>query len=491
MALALLFLSTPSQSLDIMAMYRGSCQIDTGVVLRVDATSVIYLDLQGAIKVIPRYEIVGIAAYSLPSLYLPGITLPRNSKAIPYEFKTFRNGKLTTLVIGWPIEYNNEHIQVLTIKGQDYLVHRDAIWGVNPLPSLSTVQFKTRPQQVSYKLRHPLAFENCADNITPGQGTPVPVIPQTTLDNPISIKRYHDHLREGIAKVDDYTERQVFYAIPQYYVNRTRLGTWGMIGSRYTNIGSRQTNFLPLVENELSEGPFGFQRLVRSGVAPLLWAIQEEPIVQAYYGLKADYIHFEVFFDPTAPLIGSQYQYSKGQLNDIDDRLIETAGVEFGADYRFASIAFAYTEGQLALRGYDNFAKNSWSLGRVGLHLQYNHWRLGFYAGSTTIDLDEKTRNDLVYFKTYGSGRLGRLGIKAQYISRQLKDLSAASAALRYESKNDTLALETNWDLNYRWTLNTLGSLEFQNSQFSSTNDVSDGIAVIWPKLAAGVTIAF
>jgi hypothetical protein len=50
----------------------------------------------------------------------------------------------------------------------------------------------------------------------------------------------------------DYEDRQRFYAVPQYYGNRTLLGTWGLLGSRYANVGARQVNFLPLVQDELS-----------------------------------------------------------------------------------------------------------------------------------------------------------------------------------------------------------------------------------------------
>jgi hypothetical protein len=479
-------------ALDVVAMYRGSCQIDTGVVLRVDAKTVVYVDMKGLVKRIPRYEIVGIASYPLPDLPLPGLTVPPTVAAPAFEFKTFRHGDLAPLVKGWPIEYNAEHIQVLATDGRDHLVDRDDIWSVKRIvPAKARYRFKARGSDAAYKLRHPLAFESCPDNVTPGVGTPVPVIPQTTYDNPINIKRHHDHLREGIAKVEDYEDRQSFYAVPQYYGNRTRLGTWSIIGSRYSNVGSRQTNFLPLVENELSEGPFGYQRLVRSGVAPLAWSIHEEPIVQVYYGLKADYIHFEAFFDPTSPLIGAQYDYSKGQLNKVDERLIEKGGVEFGLDLGYFALAIAYSEGDMAIRAGDYFANQGWGLSRLGVHFQYNYWKAGFYAGNSTVELDDELQHGFTFVKLYGSGRIGPLAVKGQYISRTLSDTSGTTAAAHYDSRSDTLACQADWDVSYRWTIYGLVSLEKQAAAVSFPDGRSDGVDEIWPKLAGGATIAF
>ncbi len=494
--LALLFLiaATKAQAIDVVAMYRGSCQVDTGVVLRVDSKSVTYLAMTGKVVRIPRYEVVGIASYPLPGLPVKGFEATKDVTSDLFEFHTYRDGKVVPLATGWPIEYNAEHIQVLTQTGRDHLVVRDEIWGVKAVPPGAGVAFDgSGLKQQAYRLRHPLTFEKCADNVTSGAGDPIPIIPQVTYDNPIAIKRYHDHLKEGYAKIKEYEDRQGFYAVPQYYSNRTFLGTWAILGSRYANIGARQVNFLPLVQDELSDGPFGFQRIVRSGVAPLAWGLHEEPTVQIFYGLKADYVHFEFFVDPTAPLIGQQYNYSIGQLNSVDDRLVEKGGVEFGFDFGYFALVTAFSEGNMAIRGGDYFHDESFGSSRSGMAFQYNYYKLAFYLGNDTVELDDYLSHDFRVLKVLAQGPLtSRMRLRVQTIARSLTDKSGKKRPITYDSSSKTVAAQLDWDLNYRWTVQILGSAETIAAEYTiPTSGETDNKSKTYPKLASGVTVAF
>ncbi len=489
----MLLAASDALAIDVVAMYRGSCQVDTGVVLRVNSKTVTYLSMAGRVTRIPRYEIVGVASYPLPGLPIQSVDVPADVEADLLELETYQNGKLVPLATGWPIEYNAEHIQILTRNGKDHLVVRNEIWGSKTNKTPPHFEFDgSGLKQQAYKLRHPLAFEKCADNVTPGTGEPVPVIPQITYDNPIAIKRYHDHLKNGFAKVREYEDRQRFYAVPQYYTNRTLLGTWAMFGSRYANVGARQVNFLPLVQDEYSEGPFGFQRIVRSGVAPLAWGLHEEPTVQVFYGLKADYVHLEVFFDPTSPLIGTQYNYSQGQLNSIDDRLVEKGGLEFGFDFGYASLYTAFTEGNMAIRAKDYFAANSFGSSRSGISVQYNYYKLGFYLGTDTVELDDPMTQAFHFAKVFAQGPLvPGLRLRAQLIQRRLVDQSSNLAPMHYDSSSQTASGQFDWDLNYRWTIYLLGSVERLNAKFVAPDGNTGKTAKVYPKAASGVTVAF
>lgn len=484
---------TRAAAIDVVSMYRGSCQVDTGVVLRVDSKTVIYLGMDGVAKKIPRFEIVGVASYPLPWLPVAKLSVPRDVSADMFELMTYRDGGVVPLAAGWPIEFNAEYIQMLTNDGKDHLVARNDIWGVRRQTPKDVVIPPTKGGTPRYKLRHPLAFEKCADNITPGDGEPVAVIPQTTYDNPITIKRHHDHLRQGLSQIEDYEDRQRFYAVPQYYRNRTLLGTWFLVASRYANVGARQANFLPLVQDELSEGPFGFQRVVRSGVAPLAWGLHEEPTVQVFYGLKADYVHLEVFFDPTSPLIGPQYNYQKGQLNAIDDRLVEKGGLEFGFDFGLASVFFATSEGNVAFRVKDFFEDASFGLLRTGLSIQYDYFRAGFYLGSDNVAYSDHLKQELRFAKLFASGNLRpTLKMTGQVIRRELRDRSDNLRPALYHGQSDTLAIQTDFDLSYRWTVYSLFSLERQKANGTATASGDAGsIAKLWPKMSGGATVTF
>jgi hypothetical protein len=475
-------------------MYRGSCRVDTGVILHVNSQEIYFLGTDGFISKIPRFEVIGLARYPLP--YLPVTNIhPRDRESIAfYKFETFRNGSIATLAIGWPIAFNSENIQVLTQDGTDHLINRNDLWGVSRVAAPSQLHFATNGQGSlkKYELRHPLAFESCPPNITPGEGEPKRVIPQTQLNEPISIKREHDFLRAGYEKLEDYEDRQRFYAVPQYYSNITRLGTWALFNSRYSNVGARQVNFLPLVEDEFSDGPFGFQRVLRSGVAPILWALQEEPMVQIFYGLKADYIHLDVFADPTAPLIGERYRWKSDQLDPIDDRLIEKGGMEFGLDFSYFSLFFAFSSGEMGIRAEDDFAESTFGITRAGFSAQYNYYKLAFYIGEESVELAEDLDHSFQFLKAlYQSQVNTKFAFNAQYIQRKLVDRNNPKAPFIYDGESQTIASEIKYNLTYRWRLNALVSMENLSSSFEAKDGTSDSRSKIHPKLSSGITIAF
>jgi hypothetical protein len=228
-------------------------------------------------------------------------------------------------------------------------------------------------------------------------------------------------------------------------------------------------------------------------VAPLAWGLHEEPTVQVFYGLKADYIHVDVFFDPTSPLIGPRYNYSKGQLDDLDDRLVEKGGLEFGFDFGHFSLFTAFTSGNIGIRANDTFEDAAFSSSRSGLSAQYNYYKVGFYAGSDYFHISDDVQLNLRFLKIFATTPISsRLTLKSQLISRQLADASSSSdAPFAYESDSQTIACEADWDLNYRWTVYLLGSLERRAADVKFADGATDDADGLHPKLASGVTVMF
>ena len=488
-------LAPQAYAIDVVNIYKNSCEVYSGVILRVDSRDLSLAQFDGRVVKIPRYEIVGLAIYPVPQLPISSIEQLPTGDPIPYfEFSTYRDGELTPLSVGWPISFSPERIQVLTLDGSDQLVDREKIWKVESKVAPRSMELKRflRHGVPAYQLRHPLNFETCPAQVTLGSGSKVDIIPQLTFIDPIAIKRFQDDWQKGYKLIQEYEDRQRFYAVPQYYFNRTRLGTWTLLMSRYTNVGARRINFLPLVENEYSDGPFGFQRVLRSGVSPLEWGIHEEPNLQVFYGLRADYVHLEMFFDPQSLLIGKRYEWNKNQLNSVDDRLVEVGGMEFGVAYGNFSLLVASTGGKIAIKAGDTFAKGGFAMTRLGLRYQRNKLRLSLYGGGSDVQLDDDVTEDFLFLKARLETEIteGRRFV-LQWIRRSLTPRGDEKSLLQYKSLSQTISIESQWDLDYRWTLFLLPSLELQQAAGTPKNDAEETTNRVWPKLASGITIAF
>ena len=180
--------SFPAFSLDVVAIYRGSCQVDFGVIIGVDKKRIALATFSGKVVEIDKYQVVGLAKYPVPYLPAPGLDVGGAGTKF-YRFYTLKEGRLAELATGWPFEFNSETIQVLTVKGDDFLVRRDDIWELEQVEPPKHVNFGRRRPPID--LRPPLAFEKCWKSKSKG------VLPHTTIGDAIGVKRYFDHLSEG------------------------------------------------------------------------------------------------------------------------------------------------------------------------------------------------------------------------------------------------------------------------------------------------------
>ena len=488
-------------ALDLLTVYSGDCAYKTGFILKSEPQKLVFLTLAGDIVEIPRYEVTAIAIYSVPTVEITD-PVKIDEKVAPafFNFQTFDSGEIgqrISMASGWPIGYSKESIQLLTPEGREFTVIRDRIWGVRKEAAYTSFRGRTGARKLS--LRHPLRYEGCPVNLTQGSGEPLKVLPDQSLEDPVLIKRMLDHLRNGHLKIEEYGDRQDYYPVPQKYYNRTHIGTWTLISSRYTNVGGRRINFLPLVEDELSEGPFSFQRVVRSGVAPLQWSIQDEPNLQVFYGMKADYIHTELFLDPMLVLIGDRYDWSKGQLNRYDERLVETGGLEFGIDIGNFSVMFLSLGGKMGIRHDGVFGKGNFGTGAFGASYQSNLTRFLFYSGTGEVPIEFDDNTDGKWTLSHRKFILESpftetFKTRISWLTRRLGDQrkeGAAAAPIRFESAYDTVSAQLDWDLSYRWTLSSLVAVESQRIESGPASGAATAKMAVFPKGSLGVSIGF
>ena len=332
----LMLVARPAFALNVLGVYRSACDRVMGVVVRVERRDVHLLDLTGHMVTIPRHEIVSLAYYPVPSLPIDQLAL---GPSFPmFRVKALQDKRIVDLVEGWPVDYSEEKISFLGRDGRDLVINRDSIWSIElsdsgqPAEAASAAASATdSPTASGFDYAHPQASGFCA---SPGAGEGRrQVFPQQFLNDEVVIKRELDRLQEGYEKVEKYSHDQLFYPVPEVHRNETSLGLWLSLGSRH-GATDRRNNLTPLLTDELSFGPFGYQHIIMTGSAPNRLLVHEEPQTQIFYAFKAAYFHASVFFDPNLVLVGDKYtwRYSDFVNYRASDRWVESFLIEMGFD---------------------------------------------------------------------------------------------------------------------------------------------------------------
>jgi hypothetical protein len=484
-ALALAVAPSPARALSVHAVYRTACSRDLGVILRVDKREIHLLRLDGSVARIPRHEIVSLLYYPLGQLPLARVPSPPGFP--PLRVKTRYRDQVVDLLRGWPIDYSENQISFLLRSGEELVVDRDSIWSLAYEAEAPAPARAARAEPVDFV--HPQTSGFCArQGATPAGARPV--FAQQILNDQIVIRRELDRLREGYEQVLEYEQDQKFYPAPFLYRNRTMLGLWGSIGSRYGASSTRSNNFTPLLVDELALGPFRYQHLFQSGSAPNDMFLHHEAQSQIFYRFKAAYFHSSVFFDPNLLLVGTRYEWSEDDFEDetLDDRLSETLGIEFGFDWGpFAVELYPAVLGQSALKLGDFFSdETELNLWRVGVRLNFPDWRLQAAAGITRAEGEDDRLVEIdgfpqaAFFDTRWEYRYGRLNLgwtarhdldlALSVIGRAL-DYQASIPApdgTHYDSTSVSTAVQASHDLSHRFSVGGHVIVEYQRREGSA-----------------------
>lgn len=384
----LLLTARPAFALNVLGVYRAACDRVMGVVVRVERRDVHLLTLSGELVTIPRHEIVSLTYYPVPSLPLSDITLGADFPV--YRVKALQGKQIVNLVEGWPIDYSEEKISFLQRDGKDLVINRDSIWSLEIVPSALQQAMATRAAD-GLDYAHPQASGFCEGAQT-AEGRRQ-VFPQQFLNDEVVIKRELDRLQEGYEKVEKYSHDQLFYAVPEIYRNETSLGLWLSLGSRH-GANDRRNNLTPLLTDELSFGPFGYQHVIMTGSAPNRLLIHEEPQTQIFYAFKAAYFHASVFFDPNLVLVGSKYtwRYSDFSNNDANDRWVESFLIELGFDIgNFSLQIVPLSVGSIGMGGKVGYRKTDQDLWRIGPRFVHQLFQADITAGTASGGGDRLT----------------------------------------------------------------------------------------------------
>jgi hypothetical protein len=379
--LAVVLATRPALALNVLGVYRAACDRVMGVVIRVERRDMHLLDLTGHMIVIPRHEIVSLAYYPVPSLPISHIAL---GPAFPMvRVRALQDGRIVDLVEGWPVDYSEEKISFLGRDGRELVINRDSIWSIELVDSgAPSASATSTAETLAYA--HPQASGFCTGGeLTEGSRT---VFPQQFLNDEVVIKRELDRLQEGYEKVEKYSHDQLFYPVPQVHRNETSLGLWLSLGSRH-GANNRRNNLTPLLTDELSFGPFGYQHVIMTGSAPNRLLVHEEPQTQIFYSFKAAYFHASVFFDPNLVLVGSKYdwRYDDFAGGRASDRWVESFLIELGFDLgNFSLQIVPVSVADVGMGGQMGFLRRTENMWRIGPRFAHRLFQADVTAGATT-----------------------------------------------------------------------------------------------------------
>jgi hypothetical protein len=394
--------------LNVHAVYRTACDREIGVILKVERRHVYLLRLDGTTVKIPRHEIASLAYYPQSQLPLAGTIDSGDVPALRVE--TMFGGQAVELATGWPIDYSDTKISILLASGKDLVIDRNSIWSLKFVPRSGAPAAPSQPHEAPVFV-HPQTAEFCGQE--DGQAGGRRVFAQQILNDNIVIKRELDRIEEGYAGVVTAAEDQKFYPVPQLYPNRTSLGLWASFGSRYGGSDNRPNNYTPMLIDERSFGPFRYQHVLLSGVAPSEMLLHAEPQSQVYYRFKVAYFHAAVLVDPNLVLTGDNYKWQPKDLSDetLDDRLVEFAGVEFGFDYGPFALELAPVMGaDTAVKVGNVFDHTEGiNLWRAGVRYTRRTWEAKLTLGANSFNRNKQSLpTDPTYGPTqwrYGYGR--------------------------------------------------------------------------------------
>ncbi|MGE3681187.1 MAG: hypothetical protein AB7G93_05615 [Bdellovibrionales bacterium] len=484
--LLLVWIPSPAVAIHVHALYTASCQRQIGIILGVGPRHLSMLNLDGEVVDVERFEVIYYAAYSADVAPIPRV---QNPERVPLVVvRTFQGGRLAELVRGWPVDFNNDKISFLTLRGSEVAIDRTSIWELTYDREHSGVEFSSQPK-AEYEFIHPYAFSSCSNGM-PSKGKIVRVFPHELLSDPVAIKRQFDRLAQGHQEVQRYEKDQQFYPVPEVYSNETSLGLWLSAGSRYGASTNRDNNFTPLLINRTSSGPFGFQSEFRTGSGPLSHSLHEEPQTQAYYRMKADYFHLSAMADPNLLLVGSKYKWFENDLNALDARPVETATFEMGFDYGKMALEL-YLGGAIntAARFGEFFDRDSLSLFRTGIRYQGLNWMAQILGGSSS-----RSGFDLFFLRA----NLEWFPVKHRrymisFIQRDLGYDGADSdtgTLFSAEANTRTAALYAYWRVRTRYWTGAFLAAE-QASFSGAAGSSTDSKSAVYPKLGAMVSLSF
>lgn len=484
-----LLMVNTAEAVVVTGIYTGGCDRKLGVILKVDSYSIYFLNLNGRIEKLPRHQSVQLVNYPVDTL--PQLEMDSKGE-VGKDISTYRvyflkNQKEALLTEGFPINFTEEKIAFLTKNGSEELIDKKNISSLTKTHQFRIESVKGLSKNVAFAPSY--TFMHCGTESGSAKGT-ILIQPTQVLSEPLTIKKELDRLQKGHDLVENYIEEQDFYSTPLVFGRKTQLGMWFSAGSRHGSSSTRANNFTPVLQNEVAEDIFGFQRILITGAAPNSIFEHEEAQTQAYYAFKASYFHFLAFMDPSLLLVGKKYDWQEGDLGVSRFAFHPVAGMGFGFDIGNWQVGLLLNSLDLGV-GYNNESLVSHT-SLQKLHVTYtlfNHRAEVLFGGGTgDFQANSYLKNTTVshyrlnyYYQLTSVHRIGASIISNSFSMNRKENLNA-SVEVPKALDSQIVAAQWKWNYNPRITLESLAGLE----QFKEFKNSGTGL-----KLGSSIHLSF
>lgn len=483
-----------SFAVNVKAIYTSACQRDIGLIVGVNQKTVSFLTIEGKLKKIRPHEIIYLSYYPMDRFPLAQPAQLMGAKQV--QVKTQSKNKIVPLVDGWPIDFTSDKIAFLSVKGRETVINRRNIHEVKVFRTPGPVKVPTRALPRDYAFIHPYVFRDCPLERGRHGKRRTEVYPQQVLSQPVVIKRELDRLRAGYKKIDRYNREQDFYPVPEVYKNRTSLGLWEALGSRYGSSKKRTSNLAPVLTDSYSSDVFDYQHLFVTGSAPMPFGIHEEPQVHGYYGFKASYFHFAAMVDPNMILVGENYKWQPGDFDKEDDKVNDMSMIEMGFDFGPLSIQFYLMHVlQVGISAEDQLYTDVVGLPRFGLSWQNHLFKLEANYGQRETEGDDRiSPTDSRYERV--SLSVARVNFSTFFLRHMnlmyslIYRTTDLEGKFQYGSTSLTNALYADYIYRLRYNFGGYAAVERHENEFGVTS-LKDGHESVYIKGGAYVSLSF
>lgn len=427
-------------AITLNGIYFGTCDRQIGLIVNVDKNSIQLLGLDGKIRKISRYDIIYLTNYPIGNIPVQKIVNPEEKKIV--VINTLVENREEELVRGWPVEFSEQSILILTTTGEEVIVDRGNIFSFSLVEQKGQINFKGS-SSTDFHFRYPALFAHCEEkNGLPPKDNGNNVYPQQVIDDALLIKSKLDHLMNGYERINKNLRNQKFYPVPNVYTNDVKVGIWYNFGSRHAVSKGRENNLIPVIINQLNEGPFEFQREVISGTYILPDGIHEEPQTQVTYQFKSAYFHFSAFIDPYIILAGANYSWKSTELEDNDHRVTNLLHINAGFDYKNFQFETGIQGLICGVRSGDRYELFNCGGLRYGIIYQNRFIKTDFYYMSGESGPPDENQNSGGYYEGLGAEinsdlKFYRFNLHLKSLKNKKFMYSLISYALRYNQGPD------------------------------------------------------
>lgn len=391
----LLSFASPARALELHSFLDDRCQVDTGVLVRVDETRVHFITLDGTYATLPVEAVALVVIHKTLENPLSRIGVGDPLRALARHIRTGNDD--TSGFVGWPVGFYDQLVIFFDTEGRSHVLEPQDIRSVRPVRDI--------PAEI-----RPAAFAKVALDFPPElllcslPRAESGLRPSRVLGDRIKVDDYLAKLRDRYSALDSFEERTHVYPRPLVFDPTTRLGLAYFSGTRGSVL-----KYLPLYFQWSSGRPYRFQSHSAVGVVASPWLPLVEPTLGFQSDVKSHFFtasfvgHLVSLPAGSSAFQGESVLFPQGTTPAVDElyNYLVMMGGEWGrfslsggVFYRSVRVAFAqYERREISADALTPVARLMWIGARLRLRAMYFRTRQDRPLGEGWRPLDTSQAN--------------------------------------------------------------------------------------------------